>query len=985
MRCSRRVIGALAGCLLSAGLLAPAGQAAAAGVAQDRTPVTVPSATTPHVLDTAERGVERVLEMAEVGSRIVVAGEFDQVRDVATDSAVLTRRHVFSFDAATGAVDRAFAPVVNGIVRTVAAGPNDTVFLGGTFSTVNGTTIRNLAQVSLTTGALTSFRPAAINGAVNDVLWSSGRLWVGGFFNSVGAQAHSGLATLNPSSGQVDPYMGVDVSENHNWPEGTARAPVGVVKLDVAPDGGRLVAIGNFQRADGLIRDQVVQILLGPTAASVDPNWRTRGYEAACLLNAYDFYVRDVQFSPDGSYFAIATTGGQISGSLCDTLARWETTDTGDDVRPRWANFTGGDTLYSVAISGTAVYAGGHQRWLNNPAGKDRARQGAVPRPGLAAVDPRTGVPLAWNPGRHPRGIGAEALLLTSRGLYVGSDTEFIGKTQYKRPRLAFFSLQGAAAMPSESRAELPATVYLAGRTVTTDADVVRSWTYDGGTTTGAVQTSSTSGTQWGKARGAFMAGNMLFYGYPASDGKYYLHRRTFDGTAFGAPSVIDPYNDPFWSDVPSGSTTSTGEIIYYRGALPAFYGQLSSVSGMFYADGRLYYSRTGTNALFYRGFSVDSGIVSAAEFVAASTGFGDVAGMFLSGDQLYYATASSGELRRVAFVAGAPSGATATAAPGPAAGGHDWRTRAMFLGPAGPAGPANAAPTAAFTSSCVELTCSFDGRGSSDSDGTITSYAWAFGDGTTGTGPTTSRTYGSAGPRTVRLTVTDDDGATHVVERTVDVPGTSVAEPISSRAAAGATARRVTSVQVTVPAAVQAGDGLVVVVSTNSGVTATLPAGWTQELSQASGTNMTTQVFSKVATTGDAGTAVVATLNGTAATAMQLSAYDGTSTTDPVSTVAGRFDTGGTSHTTPLVDAPAGSWLLSVWADKQLDPRTWTPPASGVVVRDSRAGLGNGDIAALLADSGAPVSGSVGGLTATVPTASGRASVLSIVLAAGG
>ena len=55
-----------------------------------------------------------------------------------------------------------------------------------------------------------------------------------------------------------------------------------------------------------------------------------------------------------------------------------------------------------------------------------------------------------------------------------------------------------------------------------------------------------------------------------------------------------------------------------------------------------------------------------------------------------------------------------------------------------------------------------------SDADGTVASYAWAFGDTTTGSGRTTSRTYAAAGTYSVRLTVTDDDGATSSVTRSV-------------------------------------------------------------------------------------------------------------------------------------------------------------------------------------------------------------------------
>ena len=73
---------------------------------------------------------------------------------------------------------------------------------------------------------------------------------------------------------------------------------------------------------------------------------------------------------------------------------------------------------------------------------------------------------------------------------------------------------------------------------------------------------------------------------------------------------------------------------------------------------------------------------------------------------------------------------------------------------------PPNQPPVAALTAACTDLTCTFDGRGSTDPDGTIATYAWTFGDGTTGTGPTPSHTYTTAGDHPVTLTVTDDDGA---------------------------------------------------------------------------------------------------------------------------------------------------------------------------------------------------------------------------------
>ncbi|RLJ01882.1 MAG: hypothetical protein DRP11_03745 [Candidatus Aenigmatarchaeota archaeon] len=60
-----------------------------------------------------------------------------------------------------------------------------------------------------------------------------------------------------------------------------------------------------------------------------------------------------------------------------------------------------------------------------------------------------------------------------------------------------------------------------------------------------------------------------------------------------------------------------------------------------------------------------------------------------------------------------------------------------------------------------VNRTVYFDGSGSSDSDGSIVSYSWTFGDGSSASGVTVSHIYTSAGTYTVTLTVTDNAGAT--------------------------------------------------------------------------------------------------------------------------------------------------------------------------------------------------------------------------------
>ena len=94
---------------------------------------------------------------------------------------------------------------------------------------------------------------------------------------------------------------------------------------------------------------------------------------------------------------------------------------------------------------------------------------------------------------------------------------------------------------------------------------------------------------------------------------------------------------------------------------------------------------------------------------------------------------------------------------------------------------PTNQPPVASFTSSCNNTTrvCSFNGTGSTDDVG-IVSYGWAFGDGTTGTGPTPSHTYAAAGSYQVRLTVTDGGGLTSSLTKTVTLSSGTNQAPVA-------------------------------------------------------------------------------------------------------------------------------------------------------------------------------------------------------------
>jgi PKD repeat protein len=85
----------------------------------------------------------------------------------------------------------------------------------------------------------------------------------------------------------------------------------------------------------------------------------------------------------------------------------------------------------------------------------------------------------------------------------------------------------------------------------------------------------------------------------------------------------------------------------------------------------------------------------------------------------------------------------------------------------------ANEPPVAVIdapSSTGIDQNVRFDGSQSTDADGVVSSWTWDFGDGTTGAGALVDHVYTEAGTYTVRLTCTDDKGATGEAIHVIDV-----------------------------------------------------------------------------------------------------------------------------------------------------------------------------------------------------------------------
>jgi hypothetical protein len=407
--------------LLAAALLVAAAVACAHPAEADLAQSTIVSANpvdwTPHVLDGT------VWSMAVVGDTVVVGGAFTKVADNSRRN-TYARKNIFAFDLNNGAI-RSFAPAVDGAVYALTPGADDTVYAGGAFKSVNGAAQRGLARLSLSGQRVSAFGAKINWGDVRALTARGNYLYAGGTFSAINGVNRAALARMNATTGAVDSGFDARLSA-----PGLSRTRV--EHFDISPDGRRLVAIGALLRSGSYDRTQIAMFDVGgPTAALT--SWYTDAYKPQCM-KGFDTYLRQVKFSPDGAYFVVAATGRASSPDrLCDSAARFETGGTGRH-NPTWVQRTGGDSLYAVAVTGSAVYLGGHQRYFDNPYGTDAKGPGAgaVSRPGIGAVSPTTGRALSWNPTRS-RGVGVRVFVVTPHGLLVGSDTDQLGREYHGR------------------------------------------------------------------------------------------------------------------------------------------------------------------------------------------------------------------------------------------------------------------------------------------------------------------------------------------------------------------------------------------------------------------------------------------------------------------------------------------------------------------------------------------------------------------------
>jgi hypothetical protein len=308
------------------------------------------------------------------GERLAVGGAFSGI-------GLSPRENLAAMDLSTGVL-LPWAPAVDGAVEALATAAGR-VFAGGSFLHVGAAARPHLAALS-STGALDAWDPGPL-------VWESGpvtiepqveslaivgdRLYIGGFFTSIGGRPRSNLARVGTDDAAVD-----------SW----APAVDGVVR-DVVVDGLTAYVAGGFSHAGGQARNSVAA--LRTTDASVTPfDPQSGGVLAVAPAGATVFL---------GGYFK------SVRGAVRNKLAAVRADDgTPLAWAPDVAPMFGGDNVFatlidSLAVTDSVVYAGGLFEQIS---GRDVSR--------LAALDRTTGATLDWLPDPGPYSLHTQPEVL---------------------------------------------------------------------------------------------------------------------------------------------------------------------------------------------------------------------------------------------------------------------------------------------------------------------------------------------------------------------------------------------------------------------------------------------------------------------------------------------------------------------------------------------------------------------------------------------
>jgi hypothetical protein len=440
--------GALA--LSLAGYAVPAGASAAVPASHHpQAPGAVsptPAAGTPELVhNTGRSNLQQIRQMVQCGDTMFAVGTFSAITQGGIQ---YPRSNVFSFDAEPPYTVTSWAPQVNGTVNSIAFNGTDcaNAYIGGDFTSVNGTSVKNIAEIDTTAGnVVTRFGTSTSGGQVETMLGVHGHILVGGHFTWInGSHKAPYMASVSPLTGKEDGFLRLNITGYYDYCVSNGGCTKGktssVYNQQLSHSGDYDLVEGDFTSAGGVPREQIFMLNLTTDPATVTP-WTSPQWDGSNPRYPYQcmpieaFYIRSAAWSPDDSTVYIATTGYHPAGGptgqtprtgLCDAAAAFPATM--GPVTDYWIEYTGCDSYYSVAADDGAVYVAGHPRYAENSDGCDGPGPGAIKDYGLQGLDPSTGdvqLRTSGAPVYTMSRANAGQMFITGAGLWISSDNRF--------------------------------------------------------------------------------------------------------------------------------------------------------------------------------------------------------------------------------------------------------------------------------------------------------------------------------------------------------------------------------------------------------------------------------------------------------------------------------------------------------------------------------------------------------------------------------